>query len=1108
LVEATYGKLPLHFEANQGQSDDQVQFLARGSGYTLFLTATEAVFTLRPPAQDSLTSLEGKRAQEQGNNQARPEPAVVRMQLVGANPHPQVTGLEALPGKSNYFFGRDPTHWHTDIPTYGRVKYENVYSGVDLVYYGNQQQLEYDFVVAPGTDPTAIRLAFAGPAGTDVGSVPFIEEATGDLMLHTAGGDLRFHQPRIYQESNGGKQPVAGRYVLLDSAAPNSEPRTRHIGFEVAAYDTSKSLIIDPVLVYSTYLGGSGDDVGVAIAVDSTGNAYVTGSTGSPDFPTTAGAFRPESSSGIFVSKLNPAGSAFVYSTYVDDSSTGSSNGIAVDGLGNAYVTGHTNSTDFPVTDTAFQRNCKTNSNGNCSDSFVVKLNPVGSALVYSTYLGGSENDFVRGIAVDSLGNAYVTGFTASLDFPTKNPLQASLKGPGADAFVTKIDPTGATLVYSTYLGGVAVPSFAHDEGTGIAVDSLGNAYVTGFTSSTDFPTTDGAFQTGCRSFDPAFCNQAFVAKFNPTGSALIYSTYLGGRGSNAGEDIAVDATGNAYVVGFTNASDFPTTNGAFQTTPRLSQGESFVTKLNPTGSALVYSTYLGGSNGVDGMRIATDASGNAYVAGSIVSSSLFRVCEGGSPGIIRFPCYIFTPSVVKVGTTGTAVIYSISLSGSDIRLDSALDIAVDAFGNAYVVGGTNSSDLPITRGALQPVLSGVSDAFVVKIDDQPAGIITNFESPGNGPVSGITVIRGWAFATEVETSVSSVELFIDGQSAGEITCCSPRGDVQAAFPQFHADNTFNSGWGTVFNWGTVSAGTHTLRLFIRSTAGELFVTDTRTVTVVKPGDSEFLDQFDLSQATVSIQEEDLIVNDILVRDKASQQQKRINTRFRWFENAQALMMVETATGAEVSSLRSFFASFFGWFKGGPALANAQSLSQVAHSLESPEPEQVVSGIGVVRGWAFSEAQDSTPLLGLMIDGQWSGRLPCCSKRADVSTAFPDQPTALHSGWGTVLNYGLLGAGHHTIGVAAGYFGAISTLDAHAVTAIRLGGFEFLDQFDLSQATAQVVQVHLGAQPNGAEIRLTGVQVRDKATQQTKVIDVSLRWFESAQGLGISAVSN
>lgn len=391
-------------------------------------------------------------------------------------------------------------------------------------------------------------------------------------------------------------------------------------------------------------------------------------------------------------------------------------------------------------------------------------------------------------------------------------------------------------------------------------------------------------------------------------------------------------------------------------------------------------------------------------------------------------------------------------------------------------------------------------------------GIVAVLESPENGPVSGLSVIRGWAFAIQPGVSISSVELFIDDQSAGEVPCCIQRGDVQTAFPEFPADNTFNGGWGLAFNWGIVSAGPHTVRLSIRSTAGELFITDTRIVTVVKPGDFEYVDRFDLAQATASIQEDELTVNGIIVRDKASQQQKQINARFRWFESSQSFGMVGAETVAEASSLRSLFspllASFLSpLFDGITAVANAQGrlFSPFPQALfEEPEPGQEVSGIGVIRGWAFYP-QGNTPLkqVWLSIDDQPAGTIPCCSERADVAATFPESPNALHSGWGMAFNYGLLSPGRHIFKVETAQLDGVDVFFSHSVWVVQPGGFEFLDQFDLSNATAQILPVHPWGLADSGEIRLEGVKIRDKASQQEKVITVQLRWFVSSQTLGL-----
>jgi len=687
-VHEAYAGLPLYFEANQGQTDPQAQFLSRGPGYTLFLTSTEAVLVLmkREPSAPEPAALTrpGPRGPAAGT--------VLRMTFVGANPQPRVAGREELPGKVNYFIGNDPTKWRANLPTYAKVRYDDLYPGIDLVYYGNQRHLEYDLVVRPGADPTQIGLGVEGADHLEV-------DARGDLVLHTALGPVRQHKPVIYQEVDRLRREVAGSYVLRGS---------QQVGFQVAAYDRSRPLVIDPTLFYSTYLGGGFNDSGHGIAVDAIGNAYVTGLTHSADFPTTTGAF-DTTASGLFdafVTKLNPTGSApLVYSTYLGGDDTDQGNGIAVDAMGNVYVTGLTLSADFPTTADAFD----TTFNG-FFDAFVTKLNPSGSApLVYSTYLGGVDRDTGRGIAVDAMGDAYVTGDTFSSDFPTTADAFDTTFNGFFDAFVTKLNPSGtAPLVYSTYLGGVD-----RDTGRGIAVDVAGNAYVTGETGGSGFPTTPLAFDTTLGgSID------AFVTKLNPTGSApLVYSTYLGGSDFEEGLAIAVDAMGNAYVTGDTGSSDFPTTTGAFDTTLSGSS-DAFVTKLNPTGTApLVYSTYLGGSGGETGYDIgygiAVDAMGNAYVTGDTRSSD-FPTTAGAFDSTLGGCCDAFA---TKLNPTGSApLVYSTYLGGSDF--EDGLAIAVDALENAYVTGQTNSADFPTTMGAFDTAYNGEGDAFVAKIID------------------------------------------------------------------------------------------------------------------------------------------------------------------------------------------------------------------------------------------------------------------------------------------------------------------------------------------------------------------------------------------------------
>jgi hypothetical protein len=658
-------KLPLVFERNQGQTSSQVKFLARGQGYTLFLTSGEAVLAL---------------------HNASPKSGVLHVKMLGANPASDVSGMDEMPGKSNYFIGNDAKKWQTNVPMYAKVRYKSVYCGIDLVYYGNQRELEYDFVVAPGADPRRIQLGVRGARKIS-------RSEDGDLVLAMDAGEIRWHKPVVYQEKGGARQEVAAHYAIKGK---------NRVAFEVADYDLRRPLFIDP-LIYSTYLGGSGGDEGFGIAVDSSGNAYVTGWTNSTDFPT-MNPLQPANRgySNAFVSKLNLTRSALVYSTYLGGSGEDFGEGIAVDSSGSAYVTGYTASTDFPTMDPL-----QPSYGGGPWDGFVAKLNPTGSALVYSTYLGGGGDDQGHAIAVDSSGSAYITGWTASTDFPTVNPLQPA-NGGGYDAFLAKVNPAGSALVYSTYLGGSG-----YDYGYGIAVDGSGNAYATGMTESTNFPTMN-PLQPANGATNPTLEN-AFVAKLDSTGSALIYSTYFGGSGGDYGFGIAVDTWGNAYITGYTGPG-FPTMNPL---QPAFGGGtygtDAFVTKLNPTGSALVYSTYLGGSEDDVGWGIAVDSSGNAYVTGYTQSTDFPTVnplqpANGGGYS---------DAFVAELNSTGSALVYSTYLGGTSE--DIGWGIAVDSSGSAYVTGITVSTDFP-TMNPLQPAnAGGGADAFVARIASGPA---------------------------------------------------------------------------------------------------------------------------------------------------------------------------------------------------------------------------------------------------------------------------------------------------------------------------------------------------------------------------------------------------
>jgi Beta-propeller repeat/Abnormal spindle-like microcephaly-assoc'd, ASPM-SPD-2-Hydin len=767
-----YGNLPLAFEANQGQSDARVKFISRGSGYALFLTPTEAVLSLR--VGDTAGNKKSLATRPRGRAIRRPSDvnqrfelarhdrgreAILRMRLVGASSTASPAGLEELPGKLNYFIGSDRNKWRTDVPTFAKVRYESVYPGVDLIYHGDRRQLEYDFIVAPGANPDLIRMSFGGSFGEHGAVVPEMD-AKGNLLLRTSARNIGLPLPFVYQQTGDARRPVSCRYALLGN---------NQVAFTVGAYDHSKPLIIDPVLTYSTYLGGGDTDNPTGIAADASGSAYIVGSTQSSDFPTTPGAVHSTFNNGseAFITKLSPDGKSLIYSTYLGGSTEDYGNGIAVDAGGNAYVTGMTLSADFPTTLGAFQTVAKgTNGNGN---AFIAKLAPDGKSLVYSTYLGGSGSPLYGGdsgnsIAVDAAGNAYATGSTSSNDFPTTlGTFQTARHAISRTAFVTKLAPDGKSLVYSTYLGGDV-----DDEAFAIAVDSALNAYVTGATSSSMFPTTPGVFQ-------PTLLNDqnAFVSKLAADGKSLVYSTYLGGSGGffdydgETGTGIAVDSAFNAYVTGNTGLATFPTRNAYQKTFGGVADG--FLSKFNAEGTILLYSTFLGGTSDDGGSGIALDSSGDVYVTG-ITDSGNFPILnalqsisgsgtDGGQDDVF----------VTKIDTTqsGTnSLIYSSFLGGT--QADSGTSIAVDGSGNVYITGSAGAG-FPVTPGAFQvsPGPSGcddntcdaVSHGFVVKIapNSAPAFTLTeanlDFGNQGVGTNAPMTVLVGNAGASPLKVS-------------------------------------------------------------------------------------------------------------------------------------------------------------------------------------------------------------------------------------------------------------------------------------------------------------------------------------------------------------------
>jgi Abnormal spindle-like microcephaly-assoc'd, ASPM-SPD-2-Hydin/Beta-propeller repeat len=728
-VSAAYARLPLSFEKNVGQTDAQVRYTARGQGYLLFLTPTEAVLALRSPdtpsrgraASDSLVREPHPAQKAPDGGEVAAKNDALHLGFVGANPDPRITGDNLLEGRSNYFVGDDPRQWHTNVPNYARVKYESIYPGIDLVYYGNQIELEFDLVVSPGADPNKVRFNLLGARKLALNS-------QGDLVVSLGAREISLHKPVLYQTAGQARKPVEGHYVL---------GKNHQVAFEAGPYNTSRALIIDPTLAYSTFLGGSDEDQGKAIAVDASGNAYIAGNTASVDFPTLS----PFATAGeIFVTKLNPTGSALIYSSYFGGSISGSPlvatncgpwpclSGLAIDSAGNAYITGVAYS-GFPAVNqipNACDASCQAD-----GGTFVAKINAAGSAVDYASVIGGGLSS---AIAVDSSGSAYVVGETfIQKDFPIVNALQPAFGGATNDAFLFKVNAAGSQLVYSTFLGGNGV-----DQATGVAVDASGNAYVAGTTfslaSANNFPTVNqiqGACVGSCRT--GAYQDDVFISKINASGSALTYSSLLGGSGNDSaaatgyffeGASLALDPSGNAYVAGITapnaGTNDFPSTTGAFQATPLSCTGsictaQGFVTKINSSGTALVYSTFFGTNNDmatdIVTQDIAVDSSGDVAIVGEF--GKTFPLVNPLYPNYL-----LLEPSAAVLNPAGSALLFSSNLtqtSGIGAAQDGVFGVTFESPGNLFVTGG-GCSAIPVTAGAFQSACKGTFNAFVANI--------------------------------------------------------------------------------------------------------------------------------------------------------------------------------------------------------------------------------------------------------------------------------------------------------------------------------------------------------------------------------------------------------
>ena len=717
---------PMHFELNKGQTAEQVDFVSRGPGYTVFLTPGEAVLSLQANKHEHQPAPREQSARRAAN------PDHLRMSLVAANRQARVEGLEQLEGTANYFMGRDPKGWHSAIPTFAKVKYQDVYPGVDLVYYGNQRQLEYDFIVHPNADPRQIKLRFEGARKLEI-------DSTGALIIEIGHAKIRWKKPFAYQETENGRQEVTANFQLRNR---------KEVSFRLGTYDRSRTLVIDPVLVYATYLGGLKADFAVAITVDTNGNVYVIGDTSSLNFPTKS-AYRTTSagSNDVFVTKLSANGSSQVYSTYLGGSGDEFGGGITLDAGGNVYLTGHTDSPNFPV------RNAAYNANAGFFDIYLTKLGPFGSNLVYSTYLGGNGDDFGRAVAVDSGANVYVTGRTFSKGtgsgpFPTTQGAYQGANGGGnaisADAFVTKFNVAG-TVTYSTFLGGQS-----DEEGQSIVVDSAGNAYVAGEVTSqfipfevpdSDFPTVN-AFQSqfnrgGTNVFGGT--SDGFITKFNAAGSGLIFSTFFGGYEDDTITGIALDPASRICISGITGSTNLPTLNAAQPVNGGVSfpGPDAFVSVLQSNAASLYYSTYLGGSIDefsflLDRFGIAVDKFGNLYISGQTASFD-FPLTQGADQtnSIASLDCFVAKINPAVSGPAG--LIYSSLITGSTIGADNeSAGIAVDLNGNFYVAGVTTATNFPATNFPGAPFRgtnSGNYDSFIAKFSSPRDLSVTMFAS-------------------------------------------------------------------------------------------------------------------------------------------------------------------------------------------------------------------------------------------------------------------------------------------------------------------------------------------------------------------------------------------
>jgi len=727
----------LFFIENKGQWDSDVLYLCRLGGLNAWITKYGVNYTFyKIQYQDGdnlfMSNTEHAALENRSKNSTLLGHRIL-FELEGHNPDPGTESHQRQSGYYNYLVGNDASKHAINVGLYKEVVVQNVYEGIDIRYYFDRGFLRYDYIVHAGADPGKIKFTLKGSDSE------YLKD--GALCYTTRFGEVQMAELKTTQS---GKE-IQSRFVKNGAIWQ----------IDLATFDKKKTVVIDP-LVYFTYIGGGSDDYGNGIAIDGSGNAYITGYTQSTDYDVTSGAFQTTNGGYIdgFVTKLNSDGTALLYSTYIGGNIHDYCGGIAIDDSGNAYITGHTGSTNFTITSGAFQTTLS-----GIYDAFVTKLNTTGTALLYSTYIGGVNNDFGDGIVIDASGNAYITGFTNSVDYDVTSGAFQTTIGGSWDAFVTKLNTGGTALLYSTYIGGVS-----DDRSYGIGIDGSGSAYITGYSNSTDYDVTSGAFQTTNDGYD-----DVFVTKFNSAGTALLYSTYIGGTNSDRGYGIAIDASGNAYITGHCG-SDYDVTSGAFQTI--IGGGwDAFVTKLNTVGTALLYSTYIGGVDYEYARAITLDASGHTYIIGNTsstdydVTSGAFQTTFGGSLDVI----------VSKLNAAGTALIYSTYFGGSND--ETGYGIAIDGSGSAYFTGETASFDFDIMTGVFQSTLGGGHDAFVTKLDDlNPLALdLISFTAEKSGQ----NVRIKWTTAAEKNNDYFIVERSVDATPGDfvEIGKVNGRGD-------------------------------------------------------------------------------------------------------------------------------------------------------------------------------------------------------------------------------------------------------------------------------------------------------------------------------------------